>query len=149
MVHFQLLILYSAFIYSMNNCTYIWQRAWFLLVKIYSCQKDCLKKCPFLDSKAQNSPNLDMVNLQKRVLHIFKGIVQRELRGVKIGINRSTYDVLSCRQVSFTLPRSADALTELVLRCCVYWPNRLGWRQKVLSRWKCLCYSRDGVPWAS
>ncbi len=22
---------------------------------------------------------------------------------------------------------------ELVLRCCVYWPNRLGWRQKVLQ----------------
>ncbi len=29
--------------------------------------------------------------------------------------------------------RSIDAATELVLRCCVYWPNRLGWRQKVLQ----------------
>ncbi len=29
--------------------------------------------------------------------------------------------------------RSTDAVTELVLRCCVYWPNRLGWRQKVLQ----------------
>ncbi len=29
--------------------------------------------------------------------------------------------------------QSTDAVTELVLRCCVYWPNRLGWRQKVLQ----------------
>ncbi len=27
--------------------------------------------------------------------------------------------------------RSTDAVTELVLRCCVYWRNRLGRRQKV------------------
>ncbi len=26
-----------------------------------------------------------------------------------------------------------DAVRELVLRCCVYWPNRLRWRQKVLQ----------------
>ena len=29
--------------------------------------------------------------------------------------------------------RSTAAVTELVLRCWVYWPNRLGWRQKVLQ----------------
>jgi hypothetical protein len=29
--------------------------------------------------------------------------------------------------------RCSDAVTELVLRFCVYWPNRLGWRQKVLQ----------------
>ncbi len=29
--------------------------------------------------------------------------------------------------------RGTDAVTELVLRCCVFWPNRLGWRQKVLQ----------------
>ncbi len=29
--------------------------------------------------------------------------------------------------------RSTDTVTELVLRWCVYWPNRLGWRQKVLQ----------------
>ncbi len=29
--------------------------------------------------------------------------------------------------------QSSDAVTELVLSCCVYWPNRLGWRYKVLK----------------
>jgi hypothetical protein len=29
--------------------------------------------------------------------------------------------------------RSSDAVIKLVLRCCVYWPNRLGLRQKVLK----------------
>ncbi len=29
--------------------------------------------------------------------------------------------------------RSTAAVKELVLRCWVYWPNRLGWRQKVLQ----------------
>ncbi len=29
--------------------------------------------------------------------------------------------------------RSSDAVTEFVLRCSVYWPNWLGWRQKVLK----------------
>jgi hypothetical protein len=43
--------------------------------------------------------------------------------------------------------RSSDAAIELVLRCCVYWPHRLGWREKVLYRWKRLCSSHDGVPW--
>ncbi len=29
--------------------------------------------------------------------------------------------------------RSSEAVTELVPRCSVYWPNWLGWRQKVLK----------------
>ncbi len=29
--------------------------------------------------------------------------------------------------------RSTDAVTELVLHCCVYWPNWSGWRQKVIQ----------------
>ncbi len=28
--------------------------------------------------------------------------------------------------------RSSDAVIKLVLRCCLYWPNRWGWRQKVI-----------------
>ncbi len=28
--------------------------------------------------------------------------------------------------------RSSDAVIKLVLRCCLYWPNRSGWRQKVV-----------------
>jgi hypothetical protein len=51
--------------------------------------------------------------------------------------------------------RSSNAVTELVLRCCDYWPNRLGWRQKVLkplktfmllSRWSPLGQGKGHLP---
>jgi hypothetical protein len=38
-------------------------------------------------------------------LGLLKGIVQRQLREVKIVINRSICDVLPCRHVTFTLPQ--------------------------------------------
>ncbi len=51
--------------------------------------------------------------------------------------------------------RSSDAVIKLVLRCCLYWPNRSGWRQKVimprrtfmlLSWWCPLGQSKGHLP---
>ncbi len=57
--------------------------------------------------------------------------------------NRTFWDTPTLR--SYSIYRSSDAVTELVQRCSVYWPNQLGWRQKVqkpletfmILSWRC------------
>ncbi len=44
-----------------------------------------------------------------------------------------SHNILGYSDAAQLQRRSTDAVMELVLRCCVYWPNRLGWRQKVLQ----------------
>ncbi len=44
-----------------------------------------------------------------------------------------SHNILGYSDTAQLQRRSTDAVKELVLRCCVYWPNRLGWRQKVIQ----------------
>ncbi len=44
-----------------------------------------------------------------------------------------SHNILGYSDAAQLQRRSTDTVKELVLRCCVYWPNRLGWRQKVLQ----------------
>jgi hypothetical protein len=50
-----------------------------------------------------------------------------------VGLSQNVMNLLGYSDAAQLQRRSTDAVTELVLRCCDYWPNRLGWRQKVLQ----------------
>jgi hypothetical protein len=72
----------------------------------------------------------DAVKLQRRSTAAVK--LQRPSIAAVINTTALWPNILGYSNAAQLQRRSTDAATKLVLRCCVYWPNRLGWRQKVL-----------------
>ncbi len=72
-----------------------------------------------------------------------------------VGLSQNVMNILGYSDAAQLQRQSSDAVIKLVLRCCLYWPNRSGWRQKVimplrtfmlLSWWCLLGQSKGHLP---